>query len=329
MTLARQALSSVPAPTGTTLYTPVLCGTTALMLSSDVKDVEEAVLSAGAVVDEALFAGARLAAVHGLLLRAEAHRRLGRTDQQIADLRTVAELSGEGPPHPRLLPLLCAANATLLLLEGHLAAAEHVLAVDLPEVREESLAMSAFLYTRAKMYEATGRFEEALTDLMSVGRGLTNRGWHNPALLAWRSRAAAVAERVGKRAFAHRLLAEERRLASAWGATRSPGGAWSGSDPSSLSHAPRPGETKHADGRGQGPDPWPGTVTLTPAETRVAALVAEGLSNKLVSERLSISPRTVELHLTRVYRKLDISGRTGLRTALASVRLTGEDGRAA
>ncbi|BBC31824.1 hypothetical protein SGFS_031180 [Streptomyces graminofaciens] len=328
MALARQALCGAPPPPGITLFTPTLAGVGALMLSEDVKDIEEAVLSAGAVVDDALFAGARFAALHGLLLRAQAYRRLGRTDLQIADLKSVAELSDNRTPHPRLLPLLSAAHATLLRLEGHLAAAEHVLAVDLPEVREESMAMSAFLSARAKVYEATGRFEEALADLMSVGRGLSNRGWHNPALLPWRARAATLAERLGKRAFASRLFAEERRLASAWAVAGTSGDSGS-VDPSRLSPTSRAGEAERAYGRERGPDPSPGAVALTPAESRVAELAAEGLSNKLVAERLSISPRTVELHLTRAYRKLGISGRAGLRAALASVCHTKGDGRAA
>jgi DNA-binding CsgD family transcriptional regulator len=49
---------------------------------------------------------------------------------------------------------------------------------------------------------------------------------------------------------------------------------------------------------------------LTEAETRVAQLVSEGLSNKQVAAQLFTSVATVESHLTRIYRKLDLRSRS-------------------
>jgi DNA-binding CsgD family transcriptional regulator len=51
---------------------------------------------------------------------------------------------------------------------------------------------------------------------------------------------------------------------------------------------------------------------LTPAEERVAALVAEGCSNKEVAASLFMSVRTVETHLAKIYAKLGIRSRTAL-----------------
>ena len=51
---------------------------------------------------------------------------------------------------------------------------------------------------------------------------------------------------------------------------------------------------------------------LTPAEERVAALVAEGCSNKEVAAALFMSVRTVETHLGKIYSKLGIRSRTAL-----------------
>jgi DNA-binding NarL/FixJ family response regulator len=51
---------------------------------------------------------------------------------------------------------------------------------------------------------------------------------------------------------------------------------------------------------------------LTPTEERVAALVADGRSNKEVAEALFVSVRTVEANLTRIYAKLGIRSRTEL-----------------
>jgi DNA-binding NarL/FixJ family response regulator len=53
--------------------------------------------------------------------------------------------------------------------------------------------------------------------------------------------------------------------------------------------------------------------SLTPTEERVARLAAEGLTNREIAERAFLSPKTVEVNLTRVYRKLGVR-----RAALAN-----------
>ncbi|MFF0215359.1 ATP-binding protein [Streptomyces vinaceus] len=60
-----------------------------------------------------------------------------------------------------------------------------------------------------------------------------------------------------------------------------------------------------------------GVEALTPAERRVADLAAQGMTNRAVAEHLFVGLRTVEVHLTNAYRKLDIDGRPGLARALA------------
>ena len=55
---------------------------------------------------------------------------------------------------------------------------------------------------------------------------------------------------------------------------------------------------------------------LTPAEERVAALVAEGKTNKAVAAALFLSERTVEGHLAHIFGKLGIRHRTELPGAL-------------
>ncbi|HEU0305167.1 MAG TPA: LuxR C-terminal-related transcriptional regulator [Gaiellaceae bacterium] len=56
---------------------------------------------------------------------------------------------------------------------------------------------------------------------------------------------------------------------------------------------------------------------LTSAERRVAALVAQGLTNREVAAQLFTTVTTVEAHLTRIYRKLGIRSRTQLTRAVA------------
>jgi DNA-binding NarL/FixJ family response regulator len=55
---------------------------------------------------------------------------------------------------------------------------------------------------------------------------------------------------------------------------------------------------------------------LTPSERRVALLVAAGLRNQDIAERLQRSRRTVEYQLNAIFRKLDLTSRTQLVRAL-------------
>jgi DNA-binding CsgD family transcriptional regulator len=66
----------------------------------------------------------------------------------------------------------------------------------------------------------------------------------------------------------------------------------------------------------------PGSAGLTATERRIAALVAEGRTNKEVAAALFLSPRTIEAHLRQVYRKLGVRS----RTELARVALDSEGG---
>ena len=51
---------------------------------------------------------------------------------------------------------------------------------------------------------------------------------------------------------------------------------------------------------------------LTPREAQIAGQVAQGKSNREVAEALYLTPKTVEFHLTRVYRKLGVRSRSEL-----------------
>ncbi len=69
------------------------------------------------------------------------------------------------------------------------------------------------------------------------------------------------------------------------------------------------GELKRISGRAATPG------ALTPAEERIAALVAQGKTNKEVAAALFLSDRTVEGHLAHIFGKLGIRHRTELAGA--------------
>jgi DNA-binding NarL/FixJ family response regulator len=51
-------------------------------------------------------------------------------------------------------------------------------------------------------------------------------------------------------------------------------------------------------------------VTLSPRETQVLALVAEGKSNPMIAAILFVSEATVKTHLLHVFEKLEVNDRT-------------------
>jgi DNA-binding CsgD family transcriptional regulator len=79
--------------------------------------------------------------------------------------------------------------------------------------------------------------------------------------------------------------------------------------------------------RGARRRPPTGWDSLTPTERRVVDLVAEGLSNPQIGERLFVSRRTVQTHLAHVFAKLGTSSRAQLAAAAAGRRAAGAGGR--
>ncbi|MDF5757112.1 LuxR family transcriptional regulator [Spongiactinospora sp. TRM90649] len=58
------------------------------------------------------------------------------------------------------------------------------------------------------------------------------------------------------------------------------------------------------------------TLGLSPREMEIAELVSQGQTNQQIAEKLYLSVRTVETHLSRVFGKLGVSSRVGVVTAL-------------
>ncbi|MGW6904461.1 AAA family ATPase [Streptomyces sp. NPDC054940] len=63
---------------------------------------------------------------------------------------------------------------------------------------------------------------------------------------------------------------------------------------------------------------------LSDAELRVATLAARGLTNREIADKLFITVSTVEQHLTRAYRKLDVQRRTDLMAKITIAKGSGQ-----
>lgn len=56
----------------------------------------------------------------------------------------------------------------------------------------------------------------------------------------------------------------------------------------------------------------PSNVELTPTETKVVQLVAQGMSNREIAEQLKVSQRTIESHVSNMLNKTNLHNRTEL-----------------
>ena len=125
--------------------------------------------------------------------------------------------------------------------------------------------------------------------------------------------AAAVLTRRGQRARACALLEQAAASCERLGAAR---------DLARVDAALRSRGVRH---RRQGTRgrPASGWRSLTATELTVADLVAEGLSNPQIGERLYVSRRTVQTHLAHIFAKLDLSSRAELAAEVTRRRPAG------
>jgi predicted ATPase/DNA-binding CsgD family transcriptional regulator len=136
---------------------------------------------------------------------------------------------------------------------------------------------------------------------------------HNPDHAA-RLLASAAAARAGRNL--SRVPSEEdfwEAIASGVRASADPA-AWSAgtelSLPDAVSYARR--------GRGARDRPQHGWGSLTETEMEIARLAAEGLTNVEIGRRMFVSRSTVKAHLSHIYTKLDVNGRTELAARRSS-----------
>jgi DNA-binding CsgD family transcriptional regulator/exonuclease VII small subunit len=203
-----------------------------------------------------------------------------------------------GRSSPTLLPWRSVASVALAQLGEEeralaLAQEELQLAEELGTPRAVGIAQRAVALA-GPLEERQARLEAAVAALENGGARLE--------LARVTCELGAELRRRGERTAARKVLRRAHALAAECGATRL---------------ATRARDELARSGARLIREPASGVEALTPSEVRVAELVAEGLTNREVAQALFVSEKTVETHLGRVYRKLDIKSRHALPGALA------------
>jgi DNA-binding CsgD family transcriptional regulator len=76
------------------------------------------------------------------------------------------------------------------------------------------------------------------------------------------------------------------------------------------------------DGRGRANRPMLGLASLTDTERAIADLVAQGLTNRQIAQRVFVSRHTVDFHLRSIFRKVDVTSRIDLARRIVSQATT-------
>ncbi len=232
------------------------------------------------------------------LVRARLNRAAGRTELAIRQYEALTnELRGRGLYGTALVPALPELIDTLART-GRMAGARELL----PELRAEGSRYSnpyqqAVLLHCEAVTAPTERMDRAFRRAIEVRDASPNPLARSHTMLAWGERLRRARRPRHARAPLLEALDDYERMGST---------PWARAARRELSASG--GTTPPPRGPGQ---------SLTPQENEVARLAASGASTREIAAALFVSPKTVEAHLTRIYRKLSIRGRAGLAERLA------------
>ncbi|WP_433545000.1 helix-turn-helix transcriptional regulator [Streptomyces sp. CA-294286] len=209
--LARTALAR---PARDVLVLPRLAACEALCLTGD---HEEADAGLSALLTGIRADARRIAAPRVLAARADLNLRRGLLAAAEQDIDAAERALPRPSTPPAVTVQLRAVRIVVDLERGDTARAAALAAEPVGDDARHSVHWPHLLFARA-MVAAAEDPAEAVHLLRECGRLVLHRNHVNPALLPWRSTAARVLRTTGQQAEAHRLAAEELRLARAWGA---------------------------------------------------------------------------------------------------------------
>ncbi|MFF7282308.1 AAA family ATPase [Streptomyces griseorubiginosus] len=239
------------------------------------------------------------------LLRARGHRYLasGQVPAALDDFQAAGELADRlGLDNPVVLPWRSSAAQALIRL-GDRKQARALLADQLrkcgpehPRSHAETLRVLAAanaLDDRPRLLTKASEYLQMCQAPLELSFVLHDLGW------AWQEQGQySKGRQILRRAC---VMAEQRGV-------RIPSLALTQSADDEQGRSPQPTS-----------QPVSATESLSDAEMRVAQLAVGGYSNRQIAGRLFVTVSTVEQHLTRIYRKLNIRRRTDLVGALQSV----------
>lgn len=229
--LARTALAR---PARDALVLPYLAACEALCLTGD---HEEADAGLSALLTGIRADGRRIAAPRILAARAELNLRRGLLAAAEQDIDAAERALPRPSTPPAVTAQLRAVRIVVDLERGDTARAGALAAEPVREAARHSAYWPQLLFARALSAAAEDPVE-AVHLLRECGRLLLHRNHVNPALLPWRSTAARVLRSIGQEAEAHRLAAEELRLARRWGAAGPVGWAELNAGPAAAHDGP-------------------------------------------------------------------------------------------
>ncbi|WFB09525.1 LuxR C-terminal-related transcriptional regulator [Streptomyces sp. LX-29] len=229
----------------------------------------------------------------------------GRHHAALTDLRACGEkMTGWGLDSPSVVPWRLGMAETWLALGNREKAARlaqeqlDLAHPSLPRTRGSALRVLA---ATRPVTEQPALLKEAL-DLLQSGDS-----WYGMARTM--AQLAEAYKQLGESDKSRLMTRRAWRLADGCGA-----------EELSRSLQRTPGRTATADGAsaaaGPAGEPVAGFSSLSDAERRVAALAASGYTNREIAAKLFITISTVEQHLTRVYRKINITHRQDLPASL-------------
>jgi tetratricopeptide (TPR) repeat protein len=232
--------------------------------------------------------------------RGRVHLEMGRLEQALADFRRAGELAASiGGENPAYCPWRSHV-ALALHRSGHPEAARELARGELERSRCWGAPRTIGVSLRALgLVEGGQTGEQLLREAVDVLGDSPARLEHARALVDL----GAALRRSNNRSEARQHLREGIDLAHECGA-------------SAL--VERGNEELAATGAHPRKVMFSGLESLTASERRVAQMAAEEVSNKEIAQALFVTVKTVEVHLSRVYRKLDIDSRRQLAGALSA-----------